>query len=95
MPQTQQTNQPTIYTDLVGEEIGSHLSMNERQTALFRIWTLVTDSIPYAKCASILYIYIYIYTHTGWNDKIVILKKTLQLYFKTFIEKINSGNLIM
>ena len=34
--------------------------------------------------------------NTGWNDKIVILKKTtLQLYFKTFIEKINSGNLIM
>ena len=32
----------------------------------------------------------------GWNDKIVILKKTtLQLYFETFIEKINSGNLIM
>ena len=25
---------------------------------------------------------------TGWNDKIVILKKTtLQLYFKTFIKK--------
>ena len=34
--------------------------------------------------------------YTGWNDKIVVLKKTtLQLYFKTFIEKINSGNLIM
>ncbi len=34
--------------------------------------------------------------YTGWNDKIVIQKKTtLQLYFKTFIEKINSGNLIM
>ncbi len=33
---------------------------------------------------------------TGWNDKIVVLKRTtLQLYFKTFIEKINSGNLIM
>ena len=33
---------------------------------------------------------------TGWNDKIVVLKKTtLHLYFKTFIEKINSGNLIM
>ena len=33
---------------------------------------------------------------TGWNDKIVVLKKTtLQLYFKTFIENINSGNLIM
>ena len=33
--------------------------------------------------------------NTGWNDKIVILKKTtLQLYFKTFIEKTNSGNLI-
>ena len=33
---------------------------------------------------------------TGWNDKIVVLKKTtLQVYFKTFIEKINSGNLIM
>ena len=24
---------------------------------------------------------------TGWNDKIVVLKKSLQLYFKTFIEK--------
>ena len=34
--------------------------------------------------------------NTGWNDKIVVLKKTiLQLYFKTFIEKINSGNLII
>ena len=34
--------------------------------------------------------------YTGWNNKIVVLKKTtLQLYFKTFIEKINSGNLIM
>ena len=32
---------------------------------------------------------------TGWNDKIVVLKKTLQLCFKTFIEKINSANLIM
>ena len=35
-------------------------------------------------------------TSTGWNNKIVVLKKTtLQLYFKTFIEKINSANLIM
>ena len=57
-----------------------------------------------------IYIYIHIHvcvrvcvckhTHTHkyivWNDKIVVLKKTtLQLYFKTFIEKINSGNLIM
>ena len=34
--------------------------------------------------------------YTGWNYKIVVLKKTtLQLYFKTFIEKINSANLIM
>ena len=34
--------------------------------------------------------------YTGWNDKIVVLKKTtLQIYFKTFIEKINSANLIM
>ena len=34
--------------------------------------------------------------NTGWNDKIVVLMKTTQqLYFKTFIEKINSGNLIM
>ena len=47
-------------------------------------------------------IYIYIYTcvcvcvYTGGNDKIVVLKKTtLQLNSKTFIEKINSGNLIM
>ena len=36
------------------------------------------------------------FEYTGWNDKIVILKKTtLQLYFKNFIEKINSDNLIM
>ena len=35
-------------------------------------------------------------SYTGWNDKIVVLKKTtIQVYFKTFIEKINSGNLIM
>ena len=34
--------------------------------------------------------------YTEWNNKIVVLKKTtLQLYFKTFIEKVNSGNLIM
>ena len=34
--------------------------------------------------------------YTGWNDKIVVLKKTTpQLYFKTFIEKISSGDLIM
>ena len=34
--------------------------------------------------------------NTGWNDKIVVLKKTTQQpYFKTYIEKINSGNLIM
>ena len=33
---------------------------------------------------------------TGCNDKMVVLKKTTpQLYFKTFIEKINSGNLTM
>ena len=32
----------------------------------------------------------------SYSDKIVVLKKTtLQLYFKTFIEKINSANLIM
>ena len=37
-----------------------------------------------------------LFLNTGWNDKIVIPKKTtLQVYFKTFIEKINSGNLIM
>ena len=36
------------------------------------------------------------YANTGWKDKIVTLKKTtLLLYFKTFIEKINSGSLIM
>ena len=33
---------------------------------------------------------------SGWNDKIVVLNKmTLQLYLKTFFEKINSDNLIM
>ena len=32
---------------------------------------------------------------TGWNAKIVVLNKTtLQLYFETFIENNNSGNLI-
>ena len=36
------------------------------------------------------------YIYTGWNDNIFVLKKTtLQLYLKTFIEKINSANLIM
>ena len=41
-------------------------------------------------------LYIYIYIYIGCNDKIVVLKKTtLQLYFKTFIKKINSGNFIM
>ena len=40
--------------------------------------------------------YVLILINTGWNNKIVVLKKTtLQFYFKTFIEKINSGNLIM
>ena len=34
--------------------------------------------------------------YTVWNDKIAVLKKTtLQLYLKTFIEKINSANQIM
>ena len=34
--------------------------------------------------------------YTGWNYKIVVQKKTtLQIYFKTFIEKINSANLLM
>ena len=43
-----------------------------------------------------IYIYIYIYIYTGWKDKMVVLKKTsLQLYFKTFIEKNIIGNLIM
>ena len=43
-----------------------------------------------------IYAFIIYTLYTGWNDKIVVLKKTtLQLYFKTFIEKINSGNLIM
>ena len=38
----------------------------------------------------------HLFLYTEWNDKIVVLKNTtLQLYFKTFIEKINSGNLIM
>ena len=41
-------------------------------------------------------VFAYFPINTGWNDKIVVLKKaTLQLYFKTFIEKINSGNLVM
>ena len=39
---------------------------------------------------------VFLHASTGWNDKIVVLKKrTVQLYFKTLIEQINSGNLIM
>ena len=39
---------------------------------------------------------IIVYLATQQNDKIVVLKKTtLQLYFKTLINKINSANLIM
>ena len=35
----------------------------------------------------LLYIHINIFC-TGWSDKIAVLKKiTLQIYFKTFIEK--------
>ena len=40
-------------------------------------WSIVneTESVPMK-------------SNAGWNDKIVVLKKTtLQLYFKTFIEK--------
>ena len=45
---------------------------------------------------TITHIYIHAATRTGWNDKIVVQKKTtLQLYFKTFIKKINSANLII
>ena len=44
--------------------------------------------VPAKKCVGTI--------NTGWNDKIVVQQKTtLQLYFKTFIEKINSGDLIM
>ena len=49
-------------------------------------------------CRSIFFLpsVILMQSSTGRNAKIVVLKKTtLQLYFKTFIEKINSGNLIM
>ena len=61
---------------------------------------LTTETIIYTKCTKHVnkyYFYIFIFVLiTGWNDKIIILKKTtLQLYFKTFIEKINSANLIM
>ena len=53
-------------------------------TSVIKIIYLVKKNLLYYK------------NSTGWNDKIVVLKKTtLQLYFKTFIEKINSGNLIM
>ena len=47
-------------------------------------------------CLSVPPLSLYIYIYTRWNDKIVFLKKTkLQLYFKTFIKIINSGNLII
>ena len=72
------------------------------------LFFLIKKSIlrEYSKCIALLKIsllrevfvrwYLLTYgTYTGWNDKIVVLKKTLQLYFKTFIKKINSANLIM
>ena len=44
------------------------------------------------ECICVIYIYIYLW----WNDKIGVLEKTTQqVYFKTFIEKVNSGNLII
>ena len=48
------------------------------------------------ECANCIKLIHESHNSTEWNDKIVVLKKTtLQLYLKTFIEKINSGNLIM
>ena len=52
--------------------------------------------VPVRIPSIIKWIYSKIISTTGWIYKIVVLKKTtLQLYFKTFIEKINSANLIM
>ena len=39
--------------------------------------------------------WLYIYLQGGTIEIVELKKTTLQLYFKTFIEKINSGNLIM
>ncbi len=59
---------------------------------------LMNDCYPTTHTHTYIYLHIptYIYIYIGWNNKIVVLKKTtLQLYFKTFIEKINSANFIM
>ena len=61
-------------------------------TLLINLLTPTENLKPFIEDTERKYFDIY----TGWNDKIVVLKKTtLQHYLKTFIEKINSGNLIM
>ena len=74
----------------------------------FHVCTI--NKSAYTKKSLVTYLMILVYTkmrrqsmfilfdeiYTGWNDKIVVPKKTtLQLNYKTFIEKINSANLIM
>ena len=57
--------------------------------------TLISN-IQFYMVFSITFLWLRQISCTGWNNKIFVLKKTtLQLFFKTFIEKINSGNLIM
>ena len=70
------------------------ISSRHENTVIKRVKT----SIIYLELKSVvcIYIYIYIYIYIGCNAKFDVLKKTtLQLYFKNFIGKTNSGNLIM
>ena len=81
----------TSYCWVLSKEVSSTIllvfSMTQPGTELTNILTIMLIG---------RYIYIRIYIYTRWKDKIVVLKKTtLQLYFKTFIENINSDNLIM
>ena len=79
------------------QEALDHLSVIECQMDIVSFLLFSKNVKPFSFIRSIDCTLFSIYfLNTGSNDKIVVLKKTtLQLYFKTFIEKINSGNLIM
>ena len=52
--------------------------------------------IFFRQLSGLKYSYQILILNKGWNDEIVFLNKTtLRLYFKAFIEKINSGNFSM
>ena len=57
------------------------------QVSIFSTNNIQLYGIKYSYIIQMLFFLVDL-TYTGWNDKIVVLKKTtLQFYFKTFIEK--------